>query len=109
MWSWAFASSQGLCGPHSCVSWRGAGSRAGIRLRAHRHALPLDRLVECPDVPAAEGERTPSFDQLEKQGPARVDGLGEDLEHHAPRVTVSEHVEVTQLLHRNLGHAQAAL
>src|SRR5258707_15889277 len=60
--------------------------------------LQLDRLEECLEVSLAEAPRPVTLDDLEEEGRAVLDGLGEDLEQVALLVAIDEDAEVGELV-----------
>ncbi len=67
--------------------------------------LPLDRLEQGLEVALAEAEAAVPFDELEEDGGAVADRLGEDLQQVPVLVTVDENAAASQLVH---GHPHLA-
>src|SRR3954464_217290 len=92
------------------VRQNGATRRATRRRGSEVAALlllPLDRLEQRLEVALAEAERAVPLDELEEQGRAVADRLGEDLQQVAVLVAVDEDAALLQLLHRHPDVADA--
>src|SRR4051794_33581625 len=81
---------EGIRDPNDPAHFRSEGTAPGL--------LQLDRFEEGLEVPLAEAPRPVALDDLEEEGRAVLDGLGEDLEQVALLVAIDEDAEVGELV-----------